>query len=230
MVAGRFDWMLEQVWVQGELSVGPTLTGTVEEQGNDLPTIVHPQASENLAALSKDDPAVTWASFEPRVQLVYTKMNEAWNAQELRPARGLVTKQMLDFLTYWVDEYRKQSLKNLNTEANITGLELAKVRRDHYYDAITVRVRAQGHDYTVNANGGVVGGSKTRMRAYTEYWTFLRSSTRRGPVTATPNCPNCGAPLEITDSGECNFCHVAVDNGSFDWVLSKIEQDDVYRG
>jgi hypothetical protein len=104
------------------------------------------------------------------------------------------------------------------------------VRRDHYFDAITARVFAQGHDYTLDAKDHVVGGSKTRPRAYTEYWTFLRSSTRRGPIVATPSCPNCGAPLAITDSGDCSHCNAAVDNGSFDWVLSKIEQDDVYRG
>ena len=59
-------------------------------------------------------------------------------------------------------------------------IALAKVLRDPYYDAVTVRVFADGLDFTLDASGKVVGGSKTSRRAYTEYWTFLRSSARRG--------------------------------------------------
>ena len=44
------------------------------------------------------------------------------------------------------------------------------------------------------------------------------------------NCPNCGAPLAISNAGQCTHCNAEVESGSFDWTLSKIEQDDVYRG
>jgi hypothetical protein len=39
-------------------------------------------------------------------------------------------------------------------------------------------------------------------------------------------CPNCGAPLEINQIGECKYCKAAVASGRFDWVLSRIEQED----
>ena len=43
-------------------------------------------------------------------------------------------------------------------------------------------------------------------------------------------CPNCGAPLEINQVGECRYCKAAVTSGRFDWVLSRIEQEDDYAG
>ena len=43
-------------------------------------------------------------------------------------------------------------------------------------------------------------------------------------------CPNCGAPLEINQVGECRYCRAAVTSGRFDWVLSRIEQEDEYTG
>ena len=43
-------------------------------------------------------------------------------------------------------------------------------------------------------------------------------------------CPNCGAPLQINMAGNCGTCRVKVTAGQFDWVLSRIEQDDVYEG
>ncbi len=228
---GKFDWQVESIRLESARSVGPTLTGTVEEQGNELSTIVAPGARDAWKELAAADPAVTWDAFKGRVELVYKRMNEGWNALDLAPARGLVTTAMLDFLRYWTEEYKRQGLRNRLDDAAISKLALAKVERDTYYDAVTVRVFASGHDYTIDDKGHVVGGSKQSSRVYTEYWTFLRASSRRGPIVTEPNCPNCGAPLAIAaDSGACVHCKAVVDNGSFDFVLSKIEQDEVYEG
>lgn len=231
-VPGRFDWAVEQIWLESETGVGPTLTGTVEEQGNDLPLVKHAAADDNWFALAADDPGnITWDAFCGRAKLVYARMNQGWNFNDVSPARGFVTQQMLDFLRYWATEYQRQKLRNVLENAEVSKIELAKVNRDKYFDAITVRVYASGNDYTVNEGGRVVGGSKTFRRPYTEYWTFLRSSSRRGPIVQTANCANCGAPMDnVADTGECSHCGKTIDNGSFDWVLSKIEQDDVYRG
>lgn len=227
---GKFDWCVEDISVESQTRALASLTGTVPEYGNDLPTVVDPSAHAMLGQISADDPAVTFETLKPRILLVYQQLNTAWNARDLTPVRGFVTAALRNYLAYWLHEYDHQGLHNTLTDARVSEVDLAKVTRDRYYDAITVRIFADGIDSTSDAKGRVVGGSTSDRRAYTEYWTFLRSSTRRGPVTTTPACPNCGAPLAISDIGDCTHCGVAVENGSFDWTLSKIEQDDNYAG
>jgi hypothetical protein len=107
-----------------------------------------------------------------------------------------------------------------------------KIMSDAFYDAITLRIAAQGNDYTVNdQTRQIVTGSNTRVRTWTEYWTFVRyrnateSKARNGL-----NCPNCGAPLKVNSTGICEYCHGKITSGEFDWVLSKIEQDESYQG
>jgi hypothetical protein len=65
---------------------------------------------------------------------------------------------------------------------------------------------------------------------YSEYWTFIRSARRRGPPRTDKACANCGAPAAVSMAGACASCGAHVTAGEFDWVLSKIEQDDSYRG
>ncbi|HHZ05450.1 MAG TPA: hypothetical protein GX401_01475 [Clostridiales bacterium] len=36
-------------------------------------------------------------------------------------------------------------------------------------------------------------------------------------------CPHCGAPLQITSSGKCEYCGSIVTTGEFDWVLSDLD-------
>jgi predicted lipid-binding transport protein (Tim44 family) len=227
---GAFDWTVSNISVDAETTVGQTLTGTVEEIGNDYPTVVDGQAQVALMQLRQADPAVTWEAFTQRAHMIYSQLNAAWNDQNLVPVRGLVTSSLLQYLQFWIDEYKRQKLANRLEQARVAHIALAKVTRDKYFDAITVRLFADGMDFTLDASGSVVGGSRDARRKYTEYWTFIRMASRKGAVTTKPACPNCGAPLAISDAGACTHCDAHVEAGEYDWTLSKIEQDDVYRG
>ena len=86
--------------------------------------------------------------------------------------------------------------------------------------------RALRVDYEVDeATGNVVFGSK-RSEPFTEYWTFQRAvGVQTGANSLLDKkCPNCGAPLDVNQIGECKYCKAAVTSGRFDWVLSRIEQ------
>ena len=110
-------------------------------------------------------------------------------------------------------------------------MQPVKVKLDSFYESITLRIFAQGYDYTVDSNGRVVAGSNKNVRRWSEYWTFIRSTKAKpGPAHADLNCPNCGAPLKVNATGICEFCGGKITSGEFDWVLSKIEQDESYAG
>ena len=80
------------------------------------------------------------------------------------------------------------------------------------------------------ASGRVVGGDPNQDRRYSEYWTLIRGAEVRGQPRSDKACPSCGGPLEVTMSSNCEYCNALVTTGEFDWVLSRIEQDDVYAG
>ena len=59
---------------------------------------------------------------------------------------------------------------------------------------------------------------------------MIRGRSASGPARADKACPRCGAPLAINMAGSCSHCGAHVVSGEFDWVLSRIEQDDAYAG
>jgi hypothetical protein len=69
-----------------------------------------------------------------------------------------------------------------------------------------------------------------RFRVGDEYWTLIRAAAMRGTPPAEATCGGCGAPLVVSMAGACSQCGAHVTAGEFDWVLSKIEQDDSYQG
>ncbi|HRG96146.1 MAG TPA: Tim44-like domain-containing protein [Polyangiaceae bacterium] len=231
VATGAFDWVLRRVEVLATERRGPMLTGNSPEEGNDRPTVVDPEAVMRLDALRARDPSFAWEAFTARVQHIFHTFQRAWSGRELSGMRPFLSDALFSTQTYWVSEYLRQHLRNVTENARILHVELARVTSDAYFDAITLRVYATSLDYTVaDATGAVVAGNRQTERRYSEYWTLIRSAQAKGAPRTDPHCPRCGAPLAITMAGDCTHCQAKVTAGQFDWVLSRIEQDEVYDG
>ncbi len=210
---------------------GPLLTSDVPEVGTDYPTVTQPNFPAVRAAFEQNNSTFSWADFQARARLIFTELQEAWSTLNWERARPHETDNIFQMHRYWIDAYQRQGLRNALDQCQITAMQPVKIKMDAFYNAITLRIFGQGFDYTIDTAGRVVAGSKSNLRRWSEYWTFIRNSKAKpGPARADLNCPNCGAPLKVNATGICEFCGGKITSGEFDWVLSKIEQDESYRG
>ncbi len=229
--SGQFDWVVERIEVVSREKRGPMLTGTTEEQGTSSPTVYDAKLRERHEELLRVDPSFTRDNIEARVGAIFSTMQVAWSSLEWQRARPYLTDRLWNAQTYWIEAYRQQGLRNITENARITNIELVRVAYDKWYQAITVRIHAANLDYTIQqSDGQVVGGSRTKERPYTEYWTLVRSTARKNNAEGKPACPACGAPLPVEMVDKCRHCGALVESSAFDWVLSRIEQDEVYGG
>lgn len=195
---GRFDWFVigmrlrDAQWRPPELVVDPPRICT------ELPSLVSPSFANRWEQFLADDPTLEREALLAHVHVIYESLNAAWAARELDIVRPHVSDMVHDHLTYWLEAYRRQGLINCFEDAQIERIELVKLQRDAWFDALTVRVFARGLDYTIREiDDWVVGGSPNTPRRYSEYWTLVRGSHVRGQL---------------------------------DWVLSRIEPDEIYLG
>ncbi|HEY8377604.1 MAG TPA: Tim44-like domain-containing protein, partial [Nannocystis sp.] len=228
---GRFDWEVFFVRLRQQESRPPPLMHHAEEVGTDDRTLFAPTVQQDHAQLIAEDPTTAPEQIERRVRTIHAELNGAWTALDLRRARPYVSDALFNYLQYWIDAYRAQGLRNVLKDYKLLRMVIVKVERDAHYDAITVRIWATGIDYTARANGERVSGSAKHPRTYSEYWTLIRGSGVRGRGSDPAQCPNCGAPLDrVSMAGACEYCGAHLTRGEFDWVLSKIEQDEAYAG
>lgn len=228
--SGQFDWVVERIEVISRETRGPMLTGTTEEQGTNNPTIFDTQLAKRHEELMRMDPSFTRENVEGRVREIFSTMQRAWSSLDWQQARPFLTDRLWNAQIYWIEAYRQQGLRNMTENARIKNIELVRITYDKWYQSITVRIHASGLDYTIAQNGEVVGGSKSKERPYTEYWTLVRSTARKNAGSNAACCVACGAPLPGQMTEKCGHCGALVEASAFDWALSRIEQDDVYRG
>ena len=218
---GAFQWYVTSIQLLTREDRGPTLTQDVPERGTDNPTIYQPGFAQKRAAISD------WPAFELRVREIATELQDAWTARDWERVRPLETENLFQMHRYWIDEYKRQKLRNVVDDFTIDRVEPVKITDDAYYEAITVRLFAHGRDYTMNEEGRVVAGSNRSVRRWSEYWTLIR--TKAAP-TRPAACPNCGAPVAAGSTGICAYCGGKITLGEFEWILSRIDQDEAYAG
>lgn len=228
---GEFQWFVRSIDLLSREARGPLLTSNVPEVGTDAPTVVQRGFTEARAAFEEMNPNFKWGEFMERARLIFNELQTAWSTLDWERARPHETDNIFQMHRYWIEAYKRQGLRNALDDCRILSMQPARITGDAFYNAITLRIGAEGYDYTVDAKGKVVAGSKRSKRRWTEYWTFIRNRNAKPLHSRTDlSCPNCGAPLKVNVTGICEFCQGKVSSGEFDWVLSKIEQDEAYAG
>jgi hypothetical protein len=224
---GEAAWAVAEVTIVSAEERPPVvLGGYAEEEGTDLPTVRSPGLREDLEALPQHLPGLGPQQTLARFSEVFVGLQRAWSAGDLAAIRLLTTDSVFAGWRYWLEAYRAAGLRNRLEDVRVLRLDPAKVGLDRYYAAITVRIFASMVDQTVDARGRVVGGSAS-PRTFSEYWTFVRTLSA---ATAEITCPGCGASLPAGQAGECPYCGSLVGAPAFDWILSRIDQDEDYGG
>jgi predicted lipid-binding transport protein (Tim44 family) len=231
---GRLLWLVSDCRLLAEEPIKPPPLAlfTGEEAGTDLPTIHDPGLAAQVRAFQTRYPDFDLLQFKARVREVFLSLQQAWSEGRWELARPHQTDHVFQQHRYWLERYARYGLRNRLEDVEVLQIDLVRLTADAFYESATLRIKARMRDYTLDGAGAVVGGSRTRLRTFSEYWTFIRSAakptTRKGD---THHCPACGAPLDrVSETGVCGYCGAKIASGSHDWVLSAIAQDEAYEG
>ena len=190
--------------------------------------------TEDLAALQAKDPNFNQQMFLDRAQAAFFALQKAWMDRNLEPARVYMSDGIYHRWKTQIDAMIAAHKKNMLDNLVIGGVQIVKVQTDPNFDTITVRIDASAADYEIDDTTAnkVIYGSRQNQN-FTEYWTFIRSGsarTKAGEGAEVTQCPNCGAPLSINESGVCSYCKAVVTSGQFGWVLDNITQASEWQG
>ncbi|MEI7994541.1 MAG: TIM44-like domain-containing protein [Methylococcaceae bacterium] len=236
---GGLQWYLgNRVVLNTNALTGDDLVSYAEEQGTQLATIKQVDLIEQINQFQQQhgisDWQVFWQPFENDiVKACFLTIYAQWSQRKWQTVRHLLSDRLYEANAFWQDLYTENDWYNRLDNLSIEQVELVKIETDKFYEAITVRIFAACNDYTEDANGKLIGGSKKMLRRYSEYWTMVR---RTGiELHSTPyslsQCPQCGAPADnMGQTAECGYCGCKISTGKFSWVLFLITQDEVYEG
>jgi predicted lipid-binding transport protein (Tim44 family) len=219
---GSVDWVVTQVQSAPFLGYSAHLP-----QGSVAPTL-----AEGIANLRAGDPTFALDGFLGRVKTAFLALQDAWCKQNLDAGRAFLSPGAYFSWRAQLETLAAEGRRDVMENIVVRGIGPVRIVHGRVFDDLTVRIDAAAADYEIDQHGNVVFGDRT-VRPFTEEWTFQRSvgvATVQKPGTLENTCPSCGAPVALNQIGECRYCKAAVTSGKFDWVVSRIEQDDAGGG
>ena len=173
------------------------------------------------------DPAFSSEKFIGFAREVFMKIQEAWTARNWQPIRPFESETLFNQHKQQLDEYIRLGKINVVEKIAIKHCSLHAFRQDGDKEVLTVWLNAVMRDYVIDDSTKKVLESDPNRDWYMQYeMTFYRKAglqTDPGKKgNSITNCPNCGAPTEVTSSGQCAYCGSVITNGEHDWVLTDI--------
>jgi predicted lipid-binding transport protein (Tim44 family) len=192
--------------------------------------VAAPSVGQGIAALRAADPAFSPDAFRERVRTAFLALQDAWCKQNLDAGRAFLSPGAYFTWRTQLETLAAEGRRNVMEQSTVQRIEPILIVHGRVYDDITVRISAAAADFEVDKDNRIVFGDRV-VRPFTEDWTFQRSvgvATTQKPGTLENTCPNCGAPVSLTQIGECRYCKAAVTSGKFDWVVSRIAQEEMF--
>ena len=215
---GSVDWVVADV--QSAQFVG--------YRGDSSGAVAAPTAADGIASLRAADPQFSLETFQARAKTAFLALQDAWCKQNLDAGRAFLSPGAYFTWRSQLETLMAERRKNVMENIQVNAIVPIQVVHGRVFDDLTVRVQAAAADFEVDDAGKIVFGDRT-SRPFMEDWTFQRSigvATSNKPGTLENTCPRCGAPVALNQIGECRYCKAAVTSGKFDWVVSRIEQED----
>ena len=183
------------------------------------------------AQIQAIDPAFSADKFIGFAREVFMTIQAAWTAKDWKPIRPFESETLFNTHKQQLDEYIRLGKTNVVEKIGIKHCSLNEFRVDGDKEMLVVWLNAVMRDYVIDDATKKVLESDPNRDWYMKYeMVFNRKSgvkTDPGRTgNAITNCPNCGAPTEITSSGQCPYCGSVVTNGEHDWVLTDIHSRD----
>ena len=168
----------------------------LNDLGNDTSSSTVNTNTKGIAEeIRQSDPEFSEEKFLSWSKDVFVKLQAAWTARDWKIIRPFESNELFEQI------YKLFAALNVtNSEADASLYDI----RDLVIKADSLSVEKDLSGIKIARKNGVKTHAGTSNKS-------------------TTNCPNCGAPTEITSAGQCEYCGSVITTGEHDWVLTGLE-------
>lgn len=171
---------------------------------------------------SKLDKTFNPATFISKCNHVFIKYFTAIMMDNLREVDHFISNDVYKYGELIIAPLRKKHQRQMYDELNVKTTRLHNIELKNNKYIITVYIESRYMDYVIDMNTGnkVYGNDQSRITV-TYKLTFTKdiNAVNEGD---TKKCHACGSPMNINDSGICEYCGSIYQQEKHGWILDNI--------
>lgn len=195
---------------------------------NREPVVNFSQSHAFARRIQEFDPLFSEEKILSWTKNLFVKLQNAWTARDWEPMRPFETEELFEQHKAQVQGYINTNRINVMDRIAVNYACIYSFRKESNKDILEIALKSTMKDYIINEKTKeVLEGNPNQDRTTVYKLTFERKSgvlTKEGEIELkTTNCPNCGAPTQITSSGKCEYCASIITARDYGWVLAGLE-------
>lgn len=194
-----------------------------------MPTMATGINTQRPGVLCKEaDPNFSEADFITYVKQVFMNYKSAWAYRKLSEAKHFIEPVFYEQLQNSLANIIAKGIEDHYESIAIDGCTLQQFHRVNGKLYLTARLSCRMIEYQKDMRTGqIIRGNQfeRRSRYFTMQFTKDDVATKdnNGRPSAN-NCPNCGAPMDTTAGGICEYCGTSVKAKNSSWLLCSIRE------
>jgi len=216
------------LWVILPKNAKSKISNSFNNAASNLPSAGVTDMTQSIETqIREHDPDFSSQKFLSWAEEVFITLQDAWTKRDWKIIRPFECEALFNKHSKQLDEYIRNNTINVVERVCVNKSMLTQYSQDNNYEYVTVYMKTRMNDYIIDATTRQVVKGDPNREFFTNYnLKFMRSLGVKTTVNSgksTTNCPNCGAPTQITSAGECEYCNSVITTGQHDWVLCDLD-------
>ena len=176
-----------------------------------------------LGQIEAADPSFNLELFKRHAVETYMAVKQAVADRDLTPVAEGLSDSVYEDLRDHVASLLDRGATGVDGPMVPSAIRVAAAERGPQGDAITMRIGAAPIQFVASTGHAVDGGPDLSLSS-TEFWTFSRPPEPGTALPRRPECPICGAPVDINTGRICRYCKTLLPSprAQTGWVVAAI--------
>ncbi|MBR3002560.1 MAG: TIM44-like domain-containing protein [Clostridia bacterium] len=221
---GLFIFIIIFIIIYSVIKKNNNLTGT---QYQPQPT--HKSEQQIISEIQEHDELFNKDEIIAWSKDLFVRLQQSWSKRDWSEIRVFETNALFEQHKNQLQGYIDNNTINVMDRICVNYANLYDYRISGDKELLVIKLNSRMQDYIIDATTKkVIKGDPNIERTNSYLLTFERKlgvKTKAGTIVVnTTNCPNCGAPTQITSAGKCEYCGSVITTGEYNWCLSNLER------
>lgn len=198
------------------------------------------KVKERQADLQVSPDNVGKNKFLNNVEKLFVDFQNQKSRGDLTPLRPMLSDGLFRRIQTELKIIKSVWLKHVTTDVVVKSVKILNTTTEPPYCTLDVGIEFTAKNVDVHSENPYEYAVHEALQEPTRHcrtvWSFLRKTSldkqtekQTQATVFEGQCPNCGAPLEVSQATRCIYCNVLVNSGSYDWVLTKISDEKYWK-
>lgn len=177
-----------------------------------------------IEELEFEDKNFNSSMFLSKVNNIFVKLMSSVILDKLDEVDHFISDDVYNQYKEKINRLNEESKRQMYGELNVKNSKIHSITKEQNQYKIEVYLEARYLDYVIDLKTGKTIKGNEEKRVEVNYLLEFVRNILVDEQGIARKCPHCGSPIDVNNSGKCEYCGGIYNQEDYDYILNKIER------